>query len=189
MHTAKGDLPVPFLFNMLKHHHGYQCDFIEQAKIANYSPSQISRFLIIVGRLMIDLYYGKLSPNKIASEVEAYLSSIYSYEEEEYYKFINTANKNFRKVELSDGSSWTLLIGRDAGRYVHIHPSRGSANTIRVGAIALKTAICLKIDYGKELQYGNLVKLTNEVREKYLDESPIKNEVYTKGIRRVLELF
>jgi len=189
MNALNTDLPTPFLFNALKHHHGYQLDFIQKIKKNKQAQNQINNLLVKVGRLMIDLYYGTMSPLEITTEIENWLKSTGHFQEDSYHDFVNEAGKKYRIIELSDGSSWTLLIGRDHGRYVHIHPCRGSKNTIRVGAIALKTAICLKIFCGDKLSKESLVTLTNEVRKKYLAEPPIKNEIYTKGIRRVLNLF
>lgn len=189
MNALNTILPTPFLFNALKHHHGYQLDFIQKIKNNKQAQNQINNLLVKIGRLMIDLYYGKLSPLEITLEVEKWLKTTGHFQEESYKDFVNEASKKYRTIELSDGSTWTLLIGRDHGRYVHIHPCRGSKNTIRVGAVALKTVICLKIFYEEKLPKENLVALTNEVRKKYLAESPIKNEIYTKGIRRVLNLF
>ena len=53
---------------------------------------------------------------------------------------------------------------------------------------ALKTAIYLHIFYNQPIAEGQLVAVSNEVRAHYLKESPIKNEVYTIGLRRTLQL-
>ncbi len=185
----ESELREPFLLNALKHHHGFQLEFIKRARVSEYTPDRLRRLLLPVGRLMIDLYYGELTPVAIADEVKKHLISMNHFEEVAYRRFISSAEKKYRTMALSDGSRWTLLIGREEGKYIHIHPSRGSDHSIRVRAIALKTAICLKIFYNDHLKTRNLVELTNEVRANYLDEPPIKNEVYTRGLRRVLELF
>ena len=189
MNFLNQDLASPFLFNALKHHHGYQINFIEKTKNTENNGAELKSQLIKVGRLMIDLYYGPLSTICIGEEIKQNLLLLNVYAEDSYKNFIGNIGKKFRIMELSDGSNWTLLIGREHDRYVHIHPSRGSKYTIRVGALAIKTAICLQIYFPDKLKTHNLVNLTNEVRKKYLHESPIKNEIYTRGIKRVLDLF
>ena len=189
MNFINQDLTAPFLFNALKHHHGFQIDFIEKTKNTGNNHTELKNQLIKIGRLMTDLYYGPLSTMSIGEEIQQNLMLSNFYAKDSYKKFIVITGKKFRTMELSDGSNWTLLIGRERERYLHIHPSRGSKYTIRVGALAIKTAICLQIYFPDKLKTTSLVNLTNEVRNKYLNESPIKNENYTKGIRRVLDLF
>lgn len=177
--------PIPFLFNAFKHHAATISAFIEYAKTAVVSPEFVNRELLKVGNAMIDIYHGPLSQPTVILEIEKHLKSMDCYHPEAYNGYISRISKAYRTMKLSDGSSWTLLVGREMDRYIHIHPSRGSAHTIRARAIALKTAINLLIFHESELD-TNLVALVNEVRQHHLQESPIKNEVYTRGIRRVL---
>lgn len=179
--------PYPFLFNSIKHHSGFVNKFIERAKLESLASQDISRYLLKVGNSMIDMYYGKLSRLEIIEETEKHLKSMDCLDVISYGQYIEKSSKKFRKLNLSDGSSWTLLYGRESARYIHIHPSRGSANTIRIRAIALKTAIFLKIFYHEDYRH-NLVDKVNEVRKKYMEESPIKNEVYTISLRRLLNI-
>jgi len=186
LHSGVSDV---FLFNSIKHHLGCIKDFIVQSKTECFLPDDINHQLIQVGKSMIDFYYGNISQLEIIQEIKRHLKSMNCYDSESYYQFISISPKNYRILDLSDGSSWTLLIGKKKNRYIHIHPSRGSMYTLRARALALKTAILLLIFYADELNKVSIVKLTNEVRKKYLGEPPIKNEIYTTGLRRILELF
>ena len=138
---------------------------------------------------MIDLYYGNLSIEDICKEITEILKTENHYKKDEYISFLNSIGKKYRKIKLSDGSGWTMLIGREAERYIHIHPSRASKRTIRVRAIALKTALMLLIYRELSDLENELVPAVNDIRLNYLGESPIKNESYTKGLRRVLKVF
>ena len=155
----------------------------------SYKNADIAADLLKVGNSMIDIYHGILSIHEITAEIKDYLLSIDSFEASQYLAFVTGNSKNFRTMGLSDGSSWTLIKGNDPQRYLHIHPSRSSMHTIRARAIALKTAIYIMIFYEKELTDTNLIALINKVRLHKMNESPIKNEVYTRGVRRVLEVF
>lgn len=137
---------------------------------------------------MIDLYYGEIIPEEIADEIAVVLKSKCCFRKDDYANYIFEAPKKYRSLTLSDGSEWTLLFGKEADSYVHIHPSRGSKLTKRVKAISIRTAIMLKIFYEEELLNGDLISLTNKVRIDCLYESPIKNESDTVRLKRVLDL-
>ena len=182
------DFPSQYLFNTLKHHSGSVGDFIQMAKVKSFGGEQLNSMMKKIGQSMIDFYYGGLTPSKIALEIGMYLSSINCFEKKSYCEFIQKKQKKYRTVELSDGSSWIMLLGRESGNYIHIHPARESRHTIRIKAISLKTAIFIRVFYAEDLANLSIVALANEVRQKYLDEPPLKNELNTKGIQRVLSV-
>ncbi len=177
---------LPFLFNSLKHHSGRIQTYIKLARDKSFDDAKIATDLLKVGNSIIDIYHGSLSIHQITHEIKDYLESIDCFEASQYQGFIAGYSKNFRTVDLCDGSNWTLITGDDPGRYLHIHPSRASLHTIRARAIALKTAIYIMVFYDMELANSSLVELTNEVRVNLMKESPIKNEVYTRSVSRVL---
>jgi len=183
------NIPSPFLFNALKHHLGFIKGFIELAKSNSFSPEVINGHLVKVGKSMIDIYHGAFEQTEIIDEIQRYLISADNFEIATYHQFITTAPKKYRTINLSDGSSWTLLLGTTEQRYVHIHPSRGSLFTVRAKATALKAAIFILIYYSEVPFSSAVVKLANEVRMRFIGESPIKNETNTKGLQRVLNLF
>ena len=184
-----GNSVTPFLFNELKHHFYAQLQFIRQARAKKLSPQQISDDMLKIGNSMIDLYFGTLSVADICLEIGDLLKSENHYKKECYHKYLNSVTKKYRKIQISDRSSWTLLVGREEGRYIHIHPSRASIYTIRVRAIAVKTALMIMIFYDIDKVKGELVKIVNDIRTNYLGESPIKNESYTIGLKRILNIY
>ena len=179
-------LSAPFLFNAAKHHIGFVKEFIDQSRSGGRSIEDINHQLISIGKSVIDIYYGSLTQIEIAQEILNHLKVLNFYDLVPYRQFISP--QKYKTLKLSDGSGWTLIMGKIQESYIHIHPSRGSLHTIRARALALKTAILLMIFYSDKLKKVSKVELVNEVRGKYLGESPIKNEIYTKGVNRVLDL-
>jgi hypothetical protein len=176
----------PFIFNPLKHHSGHIKSFIGQCKFGEIEKAVLQEYLLKMGNCMLDLYFGELGITQILSDIENMLKEGVSFGPESYAKYIKGSSRKFQNIQISDHSTWTLLIGNEPERYIHIHPARGSEYTVRIRAIALKTALIMKIYYGNQLEDIDLVDLTNEIRLNYLDESPIKNITYTKGIKRAL---
>ena len=181
-------LPPPFLFNGLKHHRQIILEFIEISKEKKFSIDELNIAMKKVGNSMIDLYYGDMNPQEITDDISDLLKSNSHFYKDDYYKYVLAVPKKYRKLKIRDGSEWTLLLGKEADTYLHIHPARGSKFTKRVKAISIKTAIMLKVFFNNELQNGDLVSMVNNVRLEYLHESPIKNEIDTIRLKRVLDL-
>ena len=181
-------LPPPTIFNGLKHHRLVILEFIEESIEKNSSIDMLNLAMKKVGNSMIDLYHGDLKPQDISGEIVDLLKLKSNFYKDAYYKYVFDVPKKYRKLTISDGSEWTLLLGREAEFYLHIHPARGSKFTTRVRSISIKTAILLKVFFEKELVSGDLVSAVNKVRKDYLHESPIKNEADTKSLKRVLDL-
>jgi hypothetical protein len=180
-------IPKPFLLNPYKHHSGFLKAFIHDNRGSDLNKHDLGSNLLKMGNCMIDLYFGDAGVKDIIREVGDYLKKEGIYEQNQYIRHLNDLPKKYLNIQLSDGSCWTLLVGDDETRYIHIHPARRSKNCVRVRAIALKTALILKIYYFEELETTDMVTLVNRVRQNYLDESPIKNFSYTKGIRKALD--
>ena len=181
-------LPFPFLFNGLKHHRQIILEFIQKSIVENRSVHDLNAGMVTLGNSMIDLYFGDLTDLEIASEIMGILKMKNKFDKEEYHKYIVESPKKYKTVQISDGSDWTLLLGKEENRFIHIHPSRGSIFTLRVKAISIKTALMLKVFFAREVQRNELVPLVNTVRLDYLSESPIKNELDTTRIKKVLDL-
>lgn len=179
-------VPVPFIFNPLKHHAGYIRSFITNCQTSGIAKNLLDQTLIKIGNCMLDLYFGDLEIVEIISEIKQALIHQNIFNQDAYSEYISRLNCPYQNIDISDGSTWTLLIGYESGRYLHIHPARGSKYTVRVKAIALKTALIMKMFYANELEAADLIELTNKVRDHFLGESPIKNLTYTRGIRRAL---
>jgi hypothetical protein len=95
---------------------------------------------------------------------------------------------DYQLVKLKDKSIWTLGLGADAERYVHIHPGRYSPHTIRVKATTLKTAILVLcseiIGEIKTIETQTI----NQIRKRYLDEPPLKSFSTASGLGRLIDL-
>lgn len=178
------ELPPQYLFNTLKHHSGFVREFIQKGK--DFNEEEICQEMRIIGRSMIDMYCGELDPIQITGEIGDLLLAKKCFDQKAYTAFINKKAKNYSTVLLSDSSEWILLVGRETGPYIHIHPARGSKHTIRIKAIALKTAILIHIFYLNSDQ--DMVTLANKVRQEILRESPIKNQSDVKGLERIMQL-
>jgi hypothetical protein len=188
--SVQPDIPVPVLLNCWKHHLGFikkQINSIDSAEI-NYLD-EIQNHLLKIGESQMDIYLGNLSPVEIADRVikKVFNSGIFLIND--YKAWISNDGKDYKLITLIDNSIWTLRIGVDKERYIHIHPARKSYNTIRVRATTLKSAILvfvwIKINGGSI----NDIKLINNVRKIYLSEPPIKNISGNKGLDRLFSIF
>jgi len=89
---------------------------------------------------------------------------------------------------LIDKSVWTLRLGENTERHIHLHPGRHSPQTIRVKAATLKTAIlCLCLVNAGQTETIETVTI-NEIRKKYLNEPPIKSFISASGLGRMISL-
>ena len=179
-------LPSPIIFNGLKHHRLIILKFIKKSKEKNYPIDTLNLAMKKIGNSMIDLYHGDLKPQDISDEIVDLLKLESNFYKDAYYKYVSSVPEKTRKLKISDGSSWILLPGTQAEKYIHIHPARASKHTIRIKSISLKTAIFIKIFYDEQLTNLRIVALANEIRQKYLSEPPLKNELYIKGAQRAL---
>lgn len=136
----------------------------------------------------MDLYFGNYAPIEISEQIINHLKKKKIFLTEQYKNWLKENSNNYQLINLFDKSVWTLRLGEDAERYVHIHPGRYSPNTRRVKALTLKTAIftlsCEK--FGEPKLSGK--ELINEVREKYLNKPPLKLVSKESGLGKLLGL-
>jgi len=110
----------------------------------------------------------------------------FSYKQ--YQDWLSKEGEEYQLVELKDKSIWTLRLGDDIKRYVHIHPGRYSPHTVRVKAITLKTAIfALCSERIGEIRTIE-TQTVNQIRKKYLGEPPLKSFSSAYGLRRLVDL-
>jgi hypothetical protein len=180
-------IPLPINLNCWKHHAGFikkQIDSVKETK----ELDQLKVYLLKIGESQMDLYFGEYSPVRISGQILDCLHRKKIFSALLYKDWLSKDGKDYQFVELKDKSIWTLRLGDDAERYVHIHPGRYSPNTVRVKATTLKTAIfllCLE-------QLGEIksfeTETINNIRKKYLDEPPLKSFSGASGISRLLYL-
>jgi len=135
------------------------------------------------------LYLGEYSPAKISKQILDYLHSKKILSSSQYKDWLSKDGMDYQLVELKDKSIWTLRLGDDTERYVHIHPGRYSPSTVRVKATTLKTAIFLfcfeKLGEIKSFE----TETVNKIRRKYLDEPPLKSFSTASGLGRLIDRF
>jgi hypothetical protein len=177
----------PINFNCWKHHVGFIKTQIESIQNKN-ELEKLKTFLVKIGESQMDLYYGIYSPTEIKEQVINNLKKKKIFLLEQYEGWLAENGSDYKMVNLSDKSVWTLRLGENVERYVHIHPGRYSSHTRRVKALTLKTAIftlcCEKL--GDPKLSGK--ELINEIRKKYLNEPPVKSISVESGLGKLLEL-
>ena len=181
-------IPPPINLNCWKHHAGFIKKQIESVKEIK-DLDQLKVYLLKIGESQMDLYFGEYSPAKISEQILDYLHSKKILSSSQYQDWLSKDGKDYQLVELKDKSIWTLRLGDDAERYVHIHPGRYSPSTVRVKATTLKTAIFL---FCFE-QLGEIksfeTETVNNIRKKYLNEPPLKSFSTASGLGRLIDRF
>jgi len=181
-------IPMPINFNCWKHHAGFikqQIDSVKEIK----DLDQLKVYLLKIGESQMDLYLGMYSPINISEQILDCLHPKKIFSALLYKDWLSKDGKDYQLVELKDKSVWTLRLGDDAERYVHIHPGRYSPNTVRVKATTLKTAIFLLCfeQLGEVKSFET--ETVNKIRKKYLDEPPLKSFSMASGLRRLIDRF
>jgi hypothetical protein len=181
------NISSPFNLNCWKHHAGFIAKQIKKNKNEE-ELKNISSLLLKLGESRMDLYLGKLEPFELTEFIRKFLKKHKVFEYESYKKWLFSEGKEYRLITLPDKSTWTLRMGNQKENYIHIHPGRYSANTIRVRALTLKTAICV-------LAIANIykistfeLKLINDVRKKFLKAAPVKSITSNSGLGRLLTI-
>lgn len=180
-------VPLPINFNCWKHHGGFikvQIRSITEVK----QLDELKEHLLQIGQSQMDLYCGNYSASEISKQIIQMLNRRKITWSEQYQNWLAMEEKSYQLVKLNDSSIWTLRLGEEPNRYVHIHPGRYSPHTIRVKAATLKTAIlilCFK--QSGEIKLIN-TETVNFVRKKYLNEQPIKLFAKASGLGRIINL-
>ncbi len=179
------NIQPPVAFNCWKHHAGFIKNQIKSFCAAKIPEEKLRKILLVIGESQMDIYLGKLSPQKICDKIVSKLKSAGVLAFEDYKKWLYEEGKEYKLMKISDNSLWTLRLGNKRKRYVHIHPGRYSPQTIRIKALTLKTAIAALIKYDTNVQLIDTASI-NEVRIKILDSPPVKkvssNSAVTKAI-------
>jgi hypothetical protein len=181
-------VPSPLKFNCWKHHADFikkQIEFYRDEKI---SVKELQKILLVIGESQMDLYVGKLSPQKICDELLSKLKSAGVLAFREYKKWLFEGGNEFKLMEISDSSVWTLRLGKEDERYIHIHPGRYSPVTIRVKALTLKTAIAVLItNYERNSTVIDTLQI-NAVRKNILNSPPVKKVSSNSAVLRVINI-
>ena len=169
------------LFHSFKHH--YLSCFEWVMKNNNKWDNEVDLMLKSLGSSQLDMYTGGLTVNDIKKEIYSFLNKADLIAKENYAHWINNG---YRELILSDGSTWTLRF-LEREEYVHIHPSRYSAHTLRIKANVLKTVLCTLL-FVEDWQKIDAARI-NEYRINMLNLSPIDVEKEHSEITKVIKLF
>lgn len=175
------DIPFPIRFNPLKHHRNYILDMLETA-----SGETIIDQLDQLCNNYIDIYTGMIIPAAIGKEVISILDSKMALSENDFIGWVGS-NKGFRQIKLTDNSEWVVRKSVDPERYIHIHPARSGAFTVRFKGSGLKTAFELKTNIRDGEEMLSLENV-NRVRM-HIGLSPVKKLERNKGILKCYEKF
>jgi len=176
-------------FNPWKHHKNYICN-----KIENYSDQKetgfkdLKRNLVHIGGSQTDLYTGTLSVPQIMQNITRELLKYNIKNKKSYKNWLQKSGKDYRNISLQDNSLWTLRLSEVDEKFIHIHPSRHSKNTVRVRSTTLKTAIAVKLISKMKTVSPTDLKLINEVRKNLLNESPVKAVYKKSGLVKIILL-
>ncbi|OWK44475.1 hypothetical protein FRUB_02407 [Fimbriiglobus ruber] len=144
--------------------------------------------MVVIGTRLMDWYHGPLSPDAIGARVLAQLADADRLAVEPFRVWVD-ANAGYALVTLTDdGSRWTLRLGPEDGRYIHLHPARYSPGTTRVQANTLKTAL-LSFAVAKQTERDPAdVAVVNEARARYLALPPIPSLDVGTGLGELIGL-
>jgi hypothetical protein len=181
-------VPLPLKFNCWKHHSDFIKKQIEHYGNKNISAEELKKTLLVIGESQMDLYVGKLSPQEICDELlsRVKLAGVLAFKE--YKKWLFETGNQYKLMKISDRSVWTLRLGSEEERYIHIHPARYSPDTLRVKALTLKTAIAVLI-----ISYKNNARLVdtlqiNAIRKSVLNAPPVKKVSSNSAVLRVINI-
>ncbi|UCH64390.1 MAG: hypothetical protein JSW63_07065 [Ignavibacterium sp.] len=182
-------VPLPVALNCWKHHAGFIKNQIELLQECKISKEELRKLLLVIGESQMDLYLGILHPKQIANEIIKKAKDIGAINYIGYSSWISEEDKNYKQMIISDESIWTLRLGNDKKRYIHIHPGRYSLQTIRVKAATLKTTIAIKVLIsGSEAELPDLNSI-NELRTLFLKLPPLKSLSLSSGVGKFLNIF
>ncbi|MCG6912570.1 hypothetical protein LJE86_01500 [bacterium BMS3Abin03] len=137
----------------------------------------------------MDIYLGKLTSTQIAKGITETLKKNFKFKLNNYSKWLSEEKKDYKLLTISDKSVWTLRLGKDQERYIHIHPGRCSPLTIRVKSSTLKTYILSEVfSIDKETKQDELMYI-NKLRVGFLNLPPLKSISSSKGLLRLRNLF
>jgi len=145
-------IPIPFLFNPLKHYLPFIRSFAASRTMSVNDPrlKDLTREIKHIGSRVMDIYKGSLTMDEIFDEIIDYLESKCLLSQSGYMAWIGRDSRDFRIITLSDGSRWTLKYHDNATRFVHIFPTRSGPHSFRTKANTLKSAILYLAVIGKD---------------------------------------
>jgi hypothetical protein len=178
---ADSEIPIPIRFNPLKHHLKYIQELFHHASL-----EMITDLLGPVCNNYIDIYTGEMTPEIISHSVIGLLKSKQVLQKDGFTCWV-AAKNGYRKIRLEDESEWIVRKSDESDRYIHLHPARTGAFTIRFKGSTLKTIFLLKTNPGGQAEKIS-TDLINRAR-KQINLSPVSSLDRCKGIIKCYFLF
>ncbi len=168
-------LPKPIAFSGWKHHLGF-ISYACRSLAGEFTRDSIARQCQEIGGSVTDLYYGKLAPSSIATQIVDEVHRVGVGSKDLYNDWVLGSAPGYRMFTLSDSSVWVLRLGRFKDRYIHIHPARYSPYCIRVKATTLKTLIAYLMQNGIICDHA-CIEEVNSIRKTLLNLPPLAKGV------------
>jgi hypothetical protein len=178
---------VPFRLNLWKHH---LCWVQAQLHQAINNPihlnlrDKILENIKAINSNHVDVYVGNLSPDELIQNVNMKLHDLGITNRNIFLEWISI--HDFRLITLLDNSVWIVRKGAEHEYYIHLHPARNSPNAIRLYGNSWKTAIVYSLLYPDHVNIDMIV--INEIRQKILNLSPIKDMASCKRLQKAFEI-
>lgn len=182
------DVPLPITFNCWKHHLGFIKDRTKKSKDVEFSDSDFKKVLLVIGESQMDLYLGNMSPVQIGNEIIDLLKNKKVIGNKSYIEWLFEKGEKYKLISISDSSIWTLRLGQDKEKYLHIHPGRQSPLTIRIKAHTLKTAIAVTIQAKKTGATLTDLNFINTVRKNFINLPPLKSISSLSGLGKFMNI-
>jgi hypothetical protein len=179
-------IPLPILFNPLKHHLGFIKDYIDENLDSkeHFDNQTLIKELKHLGGSLMDIYSGVLSPDSVIDEILRFLNANHLIDKDHYMKWAGKGLKELKTIELSDSSKWVLKYSENEARFVHPFPARYSPQSFRVKANTLKSAILYIICIGKDYITEEDLNIARAVS----GLSPVKDVVDAEAITEMIEI-
>jgi hypothetical protein len=179
-------IPIPILFNPMKHHIGFIREFIEMNSGSNTlaDNNAIVKDLKHIGGSVMDVYSGNLTYNEIGDELLCYIKTKKLAVPETFHKWSGTDTNDFKSIYLSDGSNWVLKYYDNEQRFVHSFPARFSPFSFRIKANTLKSAILYQIFIGKDFVSEEDLNTARAIA----GLSPVRDIFDTEAITEMIEM-
>jgi len=179
------DIPEPLLFNPLKHHLGYIRDFTEYYSIQeHFDRTEFLRILGHIGGSVMDIYSGVLTCKEICMQALEIMKRGNLLTKERFIAWTGSKLKDFRTIELPDGSKWVMKYYNHEQHWAHIFPARLSPHSFRVKANTLKSAILYQVFVGKDFISEESLNKARAIG----NLSPVKDVFDAEAITAMIEL-
>jgi hypothetical protein len=182
----ESQIPTPFLFNPLKHHISFIREFINDHQYSGNGnpPEEVVKSIKHIGGSVMDIYTGPLAALEILTEIATYIRKNKIIDKLSFSVWAGTENNDFRVIELSDQSIWTLKYFESENRFIHLFPARFSPHSFRVKANTLKSAILYNICIGKDFVSEEDLNRARAIG----GLSPVKDVIDSEAISEMIEI-